>query len=342
MATHQYGADAVALDDTRVYWSTRGFGPDSSSVQGVVRSCVKTNCAGTVVTYADTYAAPGTASLAAWPGGHTVIAVGNAEIYWVMTTSSNTVIQACPIGGCADAPKVIATDVSPRDLVVDDAYAYWLSSDWTLQRCAIAGCGRSPELLTVISGGSALVQREAQLYWIASQTGPSATGAIMTLPKDGSSPARTVVDGVRRGASAEGVQMPAALAVDATNVYWLETGSLGAVKTCPRTGCVGAPMTIAAEQSFPYWLAIDAENAYWFSFQGAWWAGKDVATQLVRCPLTGCGADPVVLATNQVSSLDIALDKTHVYWSNFGASKPMGHGVGRYFDGAIMRARIAP
>jgi hypothetical protein len=323
MATHQYGAVSIALDDARIYWATNGPGPpshaDLASESAVVRSCVKTNCAGTVVTYA-------TAPF----DGHKSIAVDETRVYWGKV-EPNTPIHACPIKGCLGAPTVIASHVSASSMVVDTTHVYWLAFDSTLQRCPVAGCGDSPELVTVTRGHHGELAGDAtNLYWSQRSSGPG-TGAIMTVAKDGSTPSRTIVDGL---------QSPTAVAVDATNVYWMETHSLGAVKTCPLAGCAGEPTTLATRQSFPLRLGLDGANAYWFNFDEEWWSGKDVTAKLVRCPLTGCGDQPDVLITHQMSPYDIALDKTHVYWTNFGETKPAG--IARYADGAVMRVRIKP
>jgi hypothetical protein len=330
MATHQYSAVAVAVDETRVYWAMRGYAPptgtEPSDRSAMVRSCVKADCAATVVTYAAVAA-----------DAHVSIAISKTEVYWAATLP-NTVIQACAIEGCTDIPRVVAADVWPHSLVVDDAFAYWLSFDATLQRCPIEGCERSPELLTLVGPTQgALAQDATQLYWSVGQTGPDARGTIMTIPKDGSSPSRTVVDGWPTAT---------ALAVDTTNIYWVETDALGAVKSCPRTGCVGEPITLASRQPFPHWLAIDGESAYWFNLEERLYIGKDIPGQLVRCPLTGCGTRPVVLASDQIGPFDITVDGTHVYWASFGEKKFGGRyangNLGMYFDGAIMRARIKP
>jgi hypothetical protein len=322
MATHQYGTDSIAVDDARVYWTTRGLAP--SGPQGplaVVRSCVKADCAATVVTYAATRGPIVRA-----------IAVRGSEIFW-SESMTNSAIRACPVAGCAGAPRTVAADVSPSDLLADDSYVYWMSIDSTIQRCRRAGCDGSPELVTPIGVvQSKLAEHASELYWFEGPPGPAAARRIMTVPKDGSAPARVVVDGLH---------MATGLAVDATNLYWLEVDERGAVKTCPRTGCVGEPTVLASEQTFPQWLAVDAKNAYWFNFDETWWPGKDAAGRLVRCPLTGCGKEPLIIATNQVSARSVALDPTHVYWTNFGAGTPVATSW-RYFDGAVMRARIEP
>jgi len=53
--------------------------------------------------------------------------------------------------------------------------------------------------------------------------------------------------------------VPAAIAVDAANVYWIE--GLGSVRKVPIAG--GTPVTLAAAPVLPGGIAVDATSVYW-------------------------------------------------------------------------------
>ena len=57
---------------------------------------------------------------------------------------------------------------------------------------------------------------------------------------------------------------PQHIAVDATNVYWTNIGSVddtGSVMTVAKDG--GTPMALATAQRGPFGIAVDGANVYW-------------------------------------------------------------------------------
>jgi hypothetical protein len=109
---------------------------------------------------------------------------------------------------------------------------------------------------------------------------------------------------------ATGLNFPSAVAVDESNVYWAENGDTdgdGAIKSCPVTGCEGAPTLYASLQASPVGIAVDANNVYWAT-----------ADAIEVCAIGGCGGQPTKLASAQ-SGIGIAVDATYVYWVEFAA-----------------------
>jgi hypothetical protein len=116
-------------------------------------------------------------------------------------------------------------------------------------------------------------------------------------------------------AVASGQYGPFAVAVNATDVYWLD--GHGNVLKCPLTGCPpaadgGSVATLVASGPIPLIagaIALDQANVYWISGN---------AGLVMKCPLSGC-TSPTVLASGQ-TPYDIALDDTYVYWANDSAN----------------------
>jgi hypothetical protein len=85
----------------------------------------------------------------------------------------------------------------------------------------------------------------------------------MTVPTSGGTP-KTL---------AAAQASPASLAVDGTNVYWTNYGTLannyadGSLMSVPVAG--GTPTVLASGQDSPRSLAVDATNVYWTTTNGA-------------------------------------------------------------------------
>jgi hypothetical protein len=118
------------------------------------------------------------------------------------------------------------------------------------------------------------------------------------------------------GVLSSGQHTPVGLALDATNVYWLNVGTYlpDAAKStkaqlmkCAKTGCGNAPTVLASGQ----WngttrLVVSGGYVYW-------------ATQnlLLRCATDGCvSGGPTVLWASSLSPTDVAANETAVYFGD--------------------------
>src|SRR5690242_13609633 len=84
---------------------------------------------------------------------------------------------------------------------------------------------------------------------------------------------------------AAGQQYVGAIAVDATNVYWINGEANGTVMKCPVDGCNGSPIALATGQAYPAGIAVDTTSVYWANQGGS----------IMKCAIGGCGDMPTSL-----------------------------------------------
>jgi len=119
---------------------------------------------------------------------------------------------------------------------------------------------------------------------------------------------------------------PARVTVDATNVYWVNLGTLPSfadseIKQLPIAG--GPEVTLASNQSTVFALAVDATDVYWCT-NGT--SASGYADSTIMKVAIG-GGSPQVLATTQ-AAMELVVDGGVVYWTSAGTSP-------NYVDGAI-------
>ena len=156
----------LSTDDTRLYWSTWG---------GQVQSCLKTDCANTVLTYADN------AAIVDAAGMPPRVSASAGHVFWTGVAPDYTLFS-CPVTGCTGSPTQVFRDgLAIQGLVSDSDYAYWASS-LDLYRCPASGCGPTPERVASGKIQAPLVVGE-NAYWLDSGENGA---AIHKGSKDGS------------------------------------------------------------------------------------------------------------------------------------------------------------
>ena len=144
--------------------------------------------------------------------------------------------------------------------------------------------------------GKGLGAAPGDIYW-ASQV-PS--GTISAAPLTGGTPTTLVT----------GQIFPAGVAVDASHIYWADTGKTGFPGTIWEAPLTGSPATIVATgQDNPAGVAVDASHIYW--------ADQGDGT-LWEAPVAGGPATFLNSVSKFAEPAGVAVDGSHIYWANFG------------------------
>jgi hypothetical protein len=169
-------------------------------------------------------------------------------------------------------------------------------------------CGGSPSTLAHGDFSPAAIAIDsARVYWVnygcSARFGCYSTGAVMSAPIAG------VPDGGAPTTLAPKQSSIGVLALDSSNVYWLNGGgALSTLLSVPVNG--GAVATLASGPpggQFAAAIASDDVSVYWA-------AGETV----ISVPVTG-GTVTTVTSEGNGFSRSIALTGTDVYWTNRGS-----------------------
>ncbi|HEY1957135.1 MAG TPA: hypothetical protein VGH28_16055, partial [Polyangiaceae bacterium] len=71
--------------------------------------------------------------------------------------------------------------------------------------------------------------------------------------------------------------------------------------------------SFVTKQPYPTHLVADASGVYWFNFDAP--LNSSNASQIVTCPLSGCGGGPRSVATNQTGLTLMRSDASFLYWA---------------------------
>jgi hypothetical protein len=218
--------------------------------------------------------------------------------------TSNTVSIACVCAGLvaacggtgllrgqsAPTPTTVAS-ASAVGIALDASNVYWV--DDTASVFSVPKAGGMPTMLFAgpgggnAGGGIAVDATAAYFVWDYSK--------IVKVPLGGSASAD-----LDQGHEAFGT-----VAIDRTNAYWWNAGSIMSIPLVGGTATTLATST-GPSPGFGWAIAIDAYNVYW--------ATRD---QVMRVPKAG-GA-PSTLATGTDPIFAVATDGSNVYWAEYAS-----------------------
>jgi hypothetical protein len=265
-------------------------------------------------------------TLASGQDGAIGIAVDGTSVYW--TTNGGTVSKV-PIGGGA-VVTLAAQGGSTFGIAIDSASVYWtalapsgngpvVSANGTVMKVALAG-GDPVTLATGQNQVAFIAVDGTSVYWTNQDTTAPGSGTVMKIALDGGMPTTL----------ASGQLGPQGIAVDRTSVYWANQEPPGSSKGAPvgssSPGATppylpGTVMMMPLAGGSSVTLASESHPAlvYWTNIGGD--IRRSTGT-VMKVALTG--GSPVTLATGQAGPTGIAVDRTSVYWTNFGAASGAG------------------
>lgn len=249
------------------------------------------------------------------------LALSGADLYWTTFGTPNgtlgslfdgTVMRAPTSGG---EPAVIAEGLpDPAGIAADAASVYWTLIN-SNPIGAIQKAGHDGSDLMILATMNTfpwrLVVAESTLYFIASGHDiESKSGSVQSIGTSGGSSTTL----------ASGQAGPVDMAVDAHNVYWVNTGGYvelggpleegaGTVMMAPRSG--GQPEALAIGQDAPVDLAIDDRCVFWVN-RGTPPDFRDGAVMGV--PIEG--GPTITVIADLVAPTSIAVSTTSIYWTS--------------------------
>jgi hypothetical protein len=326
---NQEMAMSIAVDEARVYWLSalpNGWSEDRGPVYARIRSCLKSGCPSSIVTYTSlTFDWKGTGFARGYDG----LTVRGGNVYWAeFNPGTNLAIVSCPSTGCVGLPKVIASDVDLSSMTVDETHVYWTSrGDTAVLRLPLTGSGTPQAIALNEASPDRIVVSETHAYWIANAG--QANAAIKRVPKQGGEPAVTLVAEQNQASS---------LAIDSGFFYWANSYSVGSISRCPLSGCVDGSSVLIADQTRPSALVADGSSIFWIAaLEG--YAQNQTRGAVQRCAVDACGTSLQTLALQIFApgGMSTAVDPSDVYWVAQGPTEPSG--IGFYPRATIYRHR---
>ena len=219
LATNQYDPFGIVVDGTYAYWSDSlgaikrvpiggGTVTTLATLNGNVGYSLAVNSTTLFVGGDELVAMPkggGTVDVLATDQGQTWgMAIDETNVYW-SAESGNGSVNYLPLGGGAVTPLVSNVN-DPSGIDVDATHVYFtLLSEGKIESVPIAG-GHVTEIVTDTPTPLVLRVDSGRLYWASS----TPTGAI--LETDLTSGTNSTI--------ATGLDYPAGVALDASNIYW--------------------------------------------------------------------------------------------------------------------------
>ena len=243
--------ETLLVDATYLYWA--------AYYTGYIFRCARAGCVGSGP---EKWMArgPGIAT----PTG---LAMDGTRVYWTDQSGTNGVWSCTKGPSCVPVYVAKSDTILPRSIAVggvNEGFLYWASAGLA---------GEPPGTLAQVAKDAADAAAFTTQYAVVAPTSLVATQTNVYYTSDGDGGASgAIFKGLaasQAGAQpfATGLDRPVSLVLDATSVYWAESGG-GRVMSCPRSGCGAGPTVLASGQDEPYGLAVDDRSVYWTTRSG--------------------------------------------------------------------------
>jgi hypothetical protein len=247
-----------------------------------------------------------------------LIAVGGGNIFWSEELGVSDAgipldeVVACATGGCAGSPTPLGPGAEA--IATDNQSVFW--TDDGVFECAIGGCNGVPTSFGAYENLYGIAVDATNVYFV--------TFGLWTCPKAGcgQGPTNLVT-------SSEIFYGFGSFALDTDQVYVMteyfdsnQMADLGAIVSCPKTGCPSGPTTVITGLHGATAVATDGENVYWIEDGNSDACGSVTGNRarIARCSVNGCNNQPTTLAAQLTNPVALAVDNQNVYWVDMGTT----------------------
>lgn len=218
------------------------------------------------------------------------LAVDDVNVYWLESVPSGSLMKLPVAGGM---PTTLASgQVGSGALAIDSKRVYWTNtSSGTV--LSVEKTGGAPVVLAdALQTPRAIAVSGDEVFW----AGANDSTILKTQTVPGTAPSLV---------TQESLHDVRAIAVDANNLYWVETIP-GLVMARQRSADVALSSTVlSTQQDGPIDIAVDATHVYWANaFNGG---------AISSMPKNGSGAARVLGARNGEPN-GLAIDGENAYW----------------------------
>jgi hypothetical protein len=251
------------------------------------------------------------------------IVVDDTRVYWDGASSTGDIafVRSCLKTDCRSTvttydsiPDSICPSGGNYPLAAAGAMVAWSTCDnvepWatSIWACPATGCVGAPRMIASPVSPTSMAMDESHIYWTS-----DADTAVFRIPLSGAEKPQAI---------ALNESGPGQIALSGSHVYWIERWreTNATIKRIAKQGGETA-VTLATGQNQPYALSIDSEFVYW--------ATSVAAGSILRCPLSGCPADPTVVVARQNFPRALAVDGKSVFWMTLVGDLTAGYPVQR-------------